>query len=58
MKRTPLRRGMVTPAVLAVFRSVGWGSGELVVRDDEGLHALLDQRTLRSEGGGRSPPCS
>jgi D-alanyl-D-alanine carboxypeptidase len=27
MKRTPLRRGMVTPAVLAVFQSVGWGWG-------------------------------
>jgi D-alanyl-D-alanine carboxypeptidase len=27
MKRTPLRRGMVTPAVLAVFHSVGWGWG-------------------------------
>jgi D-alanyl-D-alanine carboxypeptidase len=27
MKRTPLRRGMVTPAVLAAFESVGWGWG-------------------------------
>ena len=27
MKRTPLRRGMVTPAVYAAFRSVGWGWG-------------------------------
>jgi D-alanyl-D-alanine carboxypeptidase len=27
MKRTPLRPGMVTPAVLAAFRSVGWGWG-------------------------------
>ena len=27
MKRTPLRKGMVTPAVYAVFRSVGWGWG-------------------------------
>ncbi len=27
MKRTPLRRGMVTPAVLAAFQSVGWGWG-------------------------------
>ena len=27
MKRTPLRRGMVTPAVLAAFHSVGWGWG-------------------------------
>jgi hypothetical protein len=27
MKRTPLRRGMVSPAVLAVFHSVGWGWG-------------------------------
>ncbi len=27
MKRTPLRRGMVTPAVLAVFQSLGWGWG-------------------------------
>jgi hypothetical protein len=27
MKRTPLRTGMVTPAVLAAFHSVGWGWG-------------------------------
>jgi D-alanyl-D-alanine carboxypeptidase len=27
MKRTPLRKGMVTPAVLAAFRDVGWGWG-------------------------------
>jgi hypothetical protein len=27
MTRTPLRPGMVTPAVLAAFRSVGWGWG-------------------------------
>jgi hypothetical protein len=27
MKRTPIRKGMVTPAVLAVFHSVGWGWG-------------------------------
>jgi hypothetical protein len=27
MKRTPLRRGMVTPAVLATFQSLGWGWG-------------------------------
>ncbi|HEY2543831.1 MAG TPA: M15 family metallopeptidase [Gaiellaceae bacterium] len=27
MKRTPLRKGMVTPAVYALFRSVGWGWG-------------------------------
>jgi hypothetical protein len=27
MKRTPLRRGMVSPAVLAVFQSVGWSWG-------------------------------
>jgi hypothetical protein len=27
MKRTPLRRGMVTPAVLAAFHAVGWGWG-------------------------------
>jgi hypothetical protein len=27
MKRTPLRPGMVTPAVYAAFRSVGWGWG-------------------------------
>jgi hypothetical protein len=27
MKRTPLRRGMVTPAVYAAFQSVGWGWG-------------------------------
>jgi hypothetical protein len=27
MKRTPLRRGMVTSAVYAAFRSVGWGWG-------------------------------
>ena len=27
MKRTPLRKGMVSPAVLAVFQSVGWGWG-------------------------------
>jgi hypothetical protein len=27
VKRTPLRRGMVTPAVVAAFRSVGWGWG-------------------------------
>jgi hypothetical protein len=27
MKRTPLRKGMVTPAVLAVFHAVGWGWG-------------------------------
>ena len=27
MKRTPLRKGMVTPAVYAVFRSAGWGWG-------------------------------
>ncbi len=27
MKRTPLRPGMVTPAVLAAFQSVGWGWG-------------------------------
>ena len=25
--RTPLRRGMVTPAVVSAFRSVGWGWG-------------------------------
>jgi hypothetical protein len=27
MERTPLRKGMVTPAVVAAFRSVGWGWG-------------------------------
>jgi D-alanyl-D-alanine carboxypeptidase len=27
MKRTPLRRGMVTPAVLAAFHAAGWGWG-------------------------------
>ncbi len=27
MKRTPLRKGMVTPAVLAAFHAVGWGWG-------------------------------
>ena|SRR5579862_445028 len=27
MKRTPLRRGMVTPAILAAFHDVGWGWG-------------------------------
>jgi len=27
MKRTPLRKGMVTPAVYAAFHSVGWGWG-------------------------------
>lgn len=27
MKRTPIRRGMVTSAVLAAFHSVGWGWG-------------------------------
>jgi hypothetical protein len=27
MKRTPIRKGMVTPAVLAAFQSVGWGWG-------------------------------
>jgi len=27
MKRTPIRKGMVTPAVLAAFHAVGWGWG-------------------------------
>jgi hypothetical protein len=27
MKRTPLRKGMVTPAVYAAFRAAGWGWG-------------------------------
>ncbi|MHB8469864.1 MAG: M15 family metallopeptidase [Gaiellaceae bacterium] len=27
LDRTPLRRGMVTPAVYALFRSIGWGWG-------------------------------
>jgi len=27
MDRVPLRRGMVTPAVVAAFRSIGWGWG-------------------------------
>jgi hypothetical protein len=27
MKRTPLRKGMVSPAVFAAFQSVGWGWG-------------------------------
>jgi D-alanyl-D-alanine carboxypeptidase len=27
VKRTPLRKGMVTPAVIAAFASVGWGWG-------------------------------
>jgi hypothetical protein len=27
IKRTPIRRGMVTPAVLAAFQSIGWGWG-------------------------------
>lgn len=27
MDRSPLRRGMVTPAVVAAFRSIGWGWG-------------------------------
>jgi hypothetical protein len=27
MKRTPLRKGMVTPAVLAAFHGAGWGWG-------------------------------
>ncbi len=27
VKRTPLRRGMVTPAVVRAFRSIGWGWG-------------------------------
>jgi len=27
MKRTPPRRGMVSPAILALFHSVGWGWG-------------------------------
>jgi len=27
VKRSPLRRGMVTPAVIAAFQSVGWGWG-------------------------------
>ncbi|MGH2971833.1 MAG: M15 family metallopeptidase [Gaiellaceae bacterium] len=27
MKRTPLRKGMVTPAVIDAFHSVGWGWG-------------------------------
>ena len=27
MKRTPLRKGMVTPAVLTAFHDVGWGWG-------------------------------
>ena len=27
VRRTPLRRGMVTPAVVRAFRSIGWGWG-------------------------------
>jgi hypothetical protein len=27
VKRSPLRRGMITPAVLAAFQSIGWGWG-------------------------------
>jgi hypothetical protein len=27
LDRTRLRRGMVTPAVVAAFRSIGWGWG-------------------------------
>jgi hypothetical protein len=27
MDRTPLRKGMVTPAVIAAFRAIGWGWG-------------------------------
>jgi hypothetical protein len=27
MDRSPIRRGMVTPAVVAAFRSIGWGWG-------------------------------
>ena len=27
VKRTPLRKGMVTPAVVQAFRSIGWGWG-------------------------------
>ena len=27
VKRTPVRRGMITPAVLAAFQSIGWGWG-------------------------------
>jgi D-alanyl-D-alanine carboxypeptidase-like protein len=27
VKRTPLRPGMVTPAVVQAFRSIGWGWG-------------------------------
>ena len=56
MKRTPLRRGMVItrrPRRLPLGRL---GLGRLLVRVNEGLHALLDQRALKSEGGGRPPP--
>ncbi|MGH3133438.1 MAG: M15 family metallopeptidase, partial [Gaiellaceae bacterium] len=46
IERTRLRKGMVTPAVVRAFRSIGWGWGGRVVRSDEGLHALLHHRAL------------
>ena len=39
--RSRIRRGMVTPAVVAAFRSVGWGWGGSWTGLHEGLHALL-----------------
>ena len=47
--RSRLRKGMVTPAVVRAFRSIGWGWGGDWVGRHEGLHALLDDRALARE---------
>ena len=46
MDRSRHRRGMVTPAVIAAFASIGWELGRQLERQHQGLHALLGQRAL------------
>jgi hypothetical protein len=43
--RTPLRKGMVTPAVVAAFRSIGWGwGGDWTGRTKDYMHFSTNGR--------------
>ena len=55
--RTPLKKGMVTPAVVRAFASIGWGWGGAWYRGHEGLHALLHHRPLSPVRTAPPPSC-
>ena len=53
--RSRKRRGMVGRRTIRAFAAVGLGVGRLVVRQHQGLHALLTQRPLaRNKRGGKA----